>query len=103
MSLDINFFTTLTPAELNRQIENVKAKHPNIFATEFGLSEAFETDERDQQLVSQLGSNLKVASHFMAWPSKTVLTLTISDMVEAVKGEFEPDQIIALWEMDEII
>jgi hypothetical protein len=50
-----------------------------------------------------MGVEFKVSSYFNVWPDRDARDYSVSDMVAAVKGEFEPDQIVALWEMDAII
>jgi hypothetical protein len=103
MSLDINFFSSLSKEELNEKIQEIRSKHSNFFAFTFGMTEAFDPDEFDHDLLAGMGVEFKVSSYFNVWPDRDARDYSVSDMVAAVKGEFEPDQIVALWEMDAII
>ncbi|MCV6603615.1 MAG: hypothetical protein OIF54_18950 [Cohaesibacter sp.] len=104
MSLNINFFTTLSVDDLAQKLETIKRNHPDFFPSEFGIStEAHKSDDDDQAFIAEKGSDLKISSHFGSWPIKGRYTYSIEDMVAVVKSEFEPDQIVALWEMDYII
>lgn len=103
MSLDLNFFSSLSKDELAEKLKYIQTKHALIFPSEFGMSEAFDPDEFDHDLLANMGVTFKVSSHFMAWPRRGAQGYSVSDMVAAVKSEFEPDQIVALWEMDAII
>jgi hypothetical protein len=103
MSLSLNFFSSLSKEELAEKIKIILTKHSHIFPSEFGLSEAFDPDEFDHDLLADMGVGFKVSSHFMAWPQRGTLNYSVEDMAEVIKGEFEPDQLAALWEMDEFI
>lgn len=70
MSTDINFFTSLEKDALSAKLQAIQTKYADMFDVEFGMTEAFDADERDQESMKLRGIQIDVRARFIAWPTR---------------------------------
>lgn len=103
MSTSINFFTSLEKDALTAKLEAIQTKYADMFDVEFGMTEAFDVDKGTKGYLRTRDIEMQVRSGFMAWPTRRNETYVVEDMIEDVKSEFKPDEVVALWDMGEIM